>query len=237
MSHVVIAAEKCVPVPLELKDESAVFFNLIAIAMQAVHKARIELGESVLVLGAGLIGIFAMQLARQSGGLPVIGVDLDTARLKLAKHGGADSTLLADDAVVSNLQSLLQADGAKVVIEATGHPDAVLSAFQLASTKGRVLLLGSLRGETDGVNFYRDVHRKGLTIIGAHEITRPLVENSPGYWKQQDEHNIALRLLAAGRLHTDHLISHHFKAAEFPKAYEILASWDTSVMGMMIHWD
>jgi threonine dehydrogenase-like Zn-dependent dehydrogenase len=88
-------------VPTELSDEEAVFFRLIAIALQGVRKAHIELGESVVVLGLGLIGLLALQLAKLSGGLPVIGVDLSETRLDFARKVGADVALLSDDAVVA----------------------------------------------------------------------------------------------------------------------------------------
>lgn len=235
-SHTVIAAEKCCKVPDALPDEAGVFFNLITIAMQGVHKARIELGESVMVIGAGPIGIFAMQLARLSGGLPVIAVDLDESRLQLAQNMGADLVLSGAGDVKAVLMSAANLDGVSVVIEATGSPSVVVSAFQWAAVKGRVILLGSLRGETDGVNFYRDVHRKGLTIIGGHEITRPLYENSPGWWTQHSEHVIALELLARNRIQVTPLISHRFSAQDFPKAYDLLANWDKTAIGMVIDW-
>ena len=76
-----------------LSSEEGVFFNLCTIAMQGVRKARVELGEPVLVLGGGLIGLFAMQLAKLSGGLPVITADLSENRLQLATRVGADYTL------------------------------------------------------------------------------------------------------------------------------------------------
>lgn len=224
-SHVIAKADKCLPIPEGVSDEDAVFFNLIAIAMQAIHKARIELGESVIVLGAGMIGLFAMQLARLSGGLPLIVLDLDAKRLDLALRLGADSAYRVD-----NFEG-----EAKVVIEASGAAPAVKTAFQRAAQRGRVLLLGSSRDETDGINFYRDVHRKGITIIGAHEINRPTLDNAPGFWRQIDEQRIALDLLARGRIRTDNMISHRFAAQDFPQAYEQLLQGGG--MGMLIEWE
>lgn len=235
-SHVVLPANQCVKVPAELADEKAVFFNLITIAMQAVHKLRIELGESALVLGMGPIGLFAAQLARIAGAVPVIAVDQDESRLSLAESVGIDAALVSDDELAAKVAELCDADGASVVIEATGSPKAVVPAFQLAATKGRVVLLGSLRGETESVNFYRDVHRKGLTIIGGHEITRPLYENSPGWWTQHSEHKLAIKLLAMNRLSVEPLITHRYTVQEFPQAYDVLASWDKSAMGMIVDW-
>jgi len=224
-AHVLMAAEDCHMLPDDLSSENAVFFNLIAIAMQATHKARIELGESVIVIGAGLIGLFAMQLARLSGGLPVTIIDLDEKRLELAKSLGAD-----------DIHTPETFDGqADVVIEATGAPAAIQNALTWAAQRGRVLLLGSARGDTDGINFYRDVHRKGVTIIGAHEINRPSVDNSPGFWRQYDEQRIALELLARRRLSTSATITHRFAWNDFPQAYDLLR--EGNAMAMLINWE
>lgn len=235
-SHVVAPAVSCVPVPAGLDDADATFFNLVAIAMQGVHKARIELGESVAVIGLGPIGLFALQLARINGGLPAVAIDQDAGRLALARDLGADVALPSDDALLGALPAHTGTDGAAVVVEATGASAAVVLSFRMAATRGRVILLGSARGETDGVNFYRDVHRKGLTIIGAHEITRPTRDESAGWWTQHHEQALALKLLALGRISAAPLINRRFGWADFGQAYDVLASWDRSVLGMVIDW-
>ena len=95
-------------------SDEAAFFNLLAIAMQGIRKARIELGEPVAVLGAGLIGVLAMRLAQLCGGLPVIGIDLDAARLTLAKRLGADATIVSSDDVSQHLRELLGEETARL---------------------------------------------------------------------------------------------------------------------------
>lgn len=236
-SHAVVDANACLKAPAQLADDEAAFFNLLAIAMQGVRKARIELGEAVLVLGAGLVGILAMRLAQLSGGMPVIGVDRDEARLKLAGEIAADEIIRGDDHLLKGLRAAPGRDGADVVIEATGAPQLVVTAFQCAAARGRVVLLGSTRGDTESVNFYRDVHRKGLLVIGGHEINRPVRENSPGYWTRRREQEVCLELLARGRVQTAPLITHRYNWREFPRAYERLANWDQEAMGMIIEWD
>lgn len=235
-AQLVMDAARCLKVPDGLDDESATFFNLIAIAMQGVRKTRIEVGEPVVVLGMGPIGLFALQLARTCGALPAIAVDREEQRLALARAVGADAILLSSETLIEDLRRLCNAEGASVVIEATGASAAIPLAFQLAAPRGRVSLLGSARGITDGINFYRDVHRKGLTIFGAHEITRPKYESLPGWWTQRDEQRVALQLLAAGRLTAQPLISHRFDWKAFPEAYQLLAEWDSSVIGMVVDW-
>ena len=166
----------------------------------------------------------------------MIGIDLDEKRLALANMIGADDTIIGSDNIGADLRGQLESDGANVVIEATGAPALVVTAFQLAAERGRVILLGSTRGNTERVNFYRDVHRKGLHVIGGHEITRPLHENSPGYWTQISEHQTCLALLARRRVDVKPLITHRYAQRDFPEAYAHLANWDKEAMGILIQW-
>jgi 2-desacetyl-2-hydroxyethyl bacteriochlorophyllide A dehydrogenase len=235
-SHAAIDADACQPVPDAVDDDAAAFFQLAAIALQGVRKARIELGEPVAVIGAGLIGLLALQLARLQGALPAMSVDLDARRLAFAELVGADATLPADDDLLDSLQNVCQAAGAAVVIEATGHPEAIPTAFELAQPGGRVVLLGSTRGETEFVNFYRDVHRKGLTVIGAHNITRPARDSAPGWWTLADDQRVALKLLALGRLAVQPLITDRFPWRDAVQAYELLKRPKPETLGMLLDW-
>lgn len=234
-AHAVISEDALLSVPPELSDEEAVFSRLIAIAMQGVRKAQIELGESIVVLGVGLIGLLALQLAKISGGFPVIGVDLTEIRLDFARKVGADFTFLADENLLARVDELTEG-GAHVAIEATGSPEAIPLAFKLTRQMGRVILLGSTRGETKSVNFYADVHRKGLTIIGAHESVRPQVDSSRWFWTARDDQTLALKLLAAHRIYVTPLITHRFSGTEAPRVYELLVQGDMSAIGILLDW-
>ena len=235
-AYIALDAAAAHRVPEGLSDEDAPFFNLASIALQGVRKARIELGEPVAVIGAGLIGLMALQLARLQGALPAISIDQDEGRLDFAAKSGADILLVANQAIGQQLAKELGSDGAAVVIEATGHPDAILSALACARPFGRVVLLGSTRGETDHVNFYRDVHKKGLTLIGAHNSARPQGESSPGFWTETEDQRVALELLARGRLNVQPYITHRFAWNDAPAAYEILRSWNKSALGIILDW-
>lgn len=235
-AYIALDAAEAHRVPQGLSDEEAPFFNLASIALQGVRKARIELGEPVAVFGAGLIGLMALQLARLQGALPAISIDQDEGRLDFATKSGADILLVANQAIGQQLAKELGSDGAAVVIEATGHPDAILSALACARPFGRVVLLGSTRGETDHVNFYRDVHKKGLTLIGAHNSARPQRESSSGFWTETEDQRVALELLARGRLNVQPYITHRFAWNDAPAAYEILRSWNKSALGIILDW-
>ena len=144
----------------ELKSLSA--FGIWVVGLAGVRKARIEIGEPVLVMGLGPVGLAAAKHAQMAGGFPVVGVDPNPVRREHAKTFGLDA-----------VQSRAEPLAAKVVIEATGRPEAIPEAFRLCANHGRVVLLSSTRGVTQQIDFYTDVHRKGLTILGAHESVRP----------------------------------------------------------------
>ena len=221
-----------------LSSEEGVFFNLCTIAMQGVRKAKIELGEATLVLGGGLIGLFGMQLAKLSGGLPVITADLSGNRLKLATRVGADYTLNPEaDDFDEQLDRITGGKGVAVVIEATGHPPAVNTAFQLAAWHGRVVLLASTRGETERVNFYRDVHGKGLTVLGAHNSVRPRHDSSPNFWTLRDDWELSLQLIAHGRVIVAPLITHRMPGIQATEAYQLLMDWDPNLLGVVLNWE
>jgi len=235
-----VDVDQCLVLPEALNEDHAAFFQLAAIAMQGVRKAQIELGESVAVMGAGLIGLLAAQLAKLSGGLPSISLDRDAGRLAFAKLVDIDATLLVEGdtpaPTLAKLKGLCSQDGADVVIEATGHPDAIPMAFALARPYGRVILLGSTRGETASVDFYHDVHKKGLTVIGAHETARPHVDSYGGWWTMEADQKIALELLAQERLKVAPFITNRFYWQQAPQAYERLKTWDSKTLGMLLEW-
>jgi threonine dehydrogenase-like Zn-dependent dehydrogenase len=126
-------------------------------------------------------------------------------------------------------------NGPAVVIEATGSPEAVNDALALARAHGRVVLLASSRGVTE-TNFYQDIHRKGLTVLGAHANAVPRHESSPGFWTRSDDTQTALRLLAGGRIRVGPLTSERFPWQEAPRAYELLGSWRKDLLGMLLVW-
>jgi L-iditol 2-dehydrogenase len=235
-SHGVARAERCAKVPDGLPPEAAVYFNLGAIALQGVRKTRVELGEAVAVLGLGLIGNLALQLARLQGAFPAIGLDPELGRREIALACGADLCLdpgAADTGAA--LGTATDGDGPAVVIEATGSPQVVNEAFALAGQHARVVLLASSRG-TSETNFYRDVHKKGLTVLGAHASMIPPRDSSPGFWTHSDDVRTVLRLLAAGRLHIRELTSEIASWEDAPRLYEQLGSWRRDGLGMVMRW-
>ena len=235
-SHVTVDETDILKIPENLSFEEASFFALGSISLQAVRKAHIEIGESVVVLGQGLVGNLALQFARLSGGMPLIAVDMFDYRLKISKTCGADFVLNPNRMdLVEEVVDATDGRGADVVIEATGNPKAIPTALKLAGRCGRVILLGSTRG-TSEVNFYSEVHKKGVVIIGAHESIRPRYESSHGFWTQKDDSLLVLKLLSKGILKVKELITAKMSYEEAAKAYDRLINSKEDTLGIILEW-
>jgi len=235
-SHVITGETEVMRIPDDLSFEEASFFALGSISLQAVRKAHVEIGESVVVLGQGLVGNIALQLAKLSGGMPLIAVDMFDYRLKVSKSCGADYAFNPRRVdLIEEIMDVTDGKGADVIIEATGNPKAIPTALELAGRYGRVILLGSPRGVSE-VNFYSEVHRKGVIIIGAHENTRPRYESTHGWWTQKDDSHLILKLLSKGLLRVKELITAKMNYKEAAKAYDRLINSKEDTLGIILEW-
>ncbi len=231
-----VGERHAIPIPADLAFEQAAFLALGVICLQGVRKASIELGESVLVLGLGPVGLLALQLARANGGVPTIGADRVQSRLDRAQRMGADLVFdTSDPAWRETARAATGGNGPHVVIESTGFPEPVAAALEAARRFGRVVLLGSTRGQSC-VNLYATVHVKGLAVVGAHVMANPVAESRPGSWTWRDDAQAFLSLLARGRVAVDPLVTERVPWQRAPEAYDRILRWDPDAMIILIDW-
>lgn len=231
-----VESRNLVHVPDDVTFTQAAFVRIGVISMQAVRKARIELGEAALILGLGLIGQTAMQIARAGGASPVIGLDLVESKRRLASEMGCAYTFDSrEDDLEGKLRQINFGKLPQVVVESTGFPKPIEQALLLAEKYGRVIILGSTRGSTE-VNFYRDVHKKGLDIIGAHISCNPTDQSYPGFWTFRDNANCFLRLIGEGRIQVDPLVSQHESYEQYDKIYDNVLNAHEDYITSIIHW-
>lgn len=232
----VIHESRLVKLPDAVSDEQGAFGALGVICMQGVRKARLELGEACAVIGMGPIGQLALQIAKAAGAYPVIAADKTDDRLRLAQTCGADAIVSTQD---ENWRDRLQAaapGGVNAVIECTGFPAAIQSSLDAAARFGRVVLLGSTRGDCT-INVYRDIHKKGLTLIGAHLSAIPEKDSSPGYWTYQRDLECFVSLMARKKVDPAPLITERCEKKDILALYgEKILTWDSGVIGAIIDW-
>jgi len=236
-THIVLDAKNIFKVPERLTSDEAVFFTMGSIALQGIRKADIELGESIAVLGQGLIGQFATQLARMSGAFPTISIDIVESRLLLSKQLAADFTINAREQSVSEkIREYTNQPGVDVLIECTGGVQPIVDSFSLVDNRGRIILLGSPREKVDGVNFYPDIHSRGISIIGAHNFVRPSCESSKNFWTYKDDNEFILNLLAMERLKVKEFIDKKLSYKKAKEAYELLLKGSKEILGILLSW-
>jgi threonine 3-dehydrogenase len=178
-------------------------------AVHTVLEAEVP-GSTVLVLGCGPIGCFAVGVARAAGASLVIASDFNSKRLDLARAMGAQVTLNpGSDDVVARVRELTGGDGVDLVCEMSGHPSGHAQAFAAARMGGRVNLLGTPSRTTE-VDFARDIIFKGLTLYG---VTGRKMYRT---WHQMR------RFLKAGQLNPRPVITHRFPLERIAEAIQVI---------------
>lgn len=237
-AYCVIPEAKVTPVPQENLDSLEAVLTIIAsMGLGGVRKLELELGESAMVMGLGLLGIFAVQFLRLSGAYPVIAADLNPERRKLALELGADYALdpAAED-FTEQVKAITNGKGVNATVEVTGVSAAMRQALECAAPQGRISLLGCTRVSDCAVDYYSQVHKPGVKLIGAHNSVRPLYESYPHHWTHQDDCKAILALIAAGRIQTKPILSRIVKPEQAPEIYTQLCDDPAFPMGTVFDW-
>ncbi|MBQ9335959.1 MAG: zinc-binding alcohol dehydrogenase [Lentisphaeria bacterium] len=220
-----------------LPAEEAVFCVVGCMGFQGVRRCRPEFGESLMVMGLGLLGQFAVQTARLSGCFPVIGLDFIEARRDIARTLGADAVFSPDDPDLrKQIMELTSGRGCDSVVEITGNPQAVVQGLGLTAPFGRFSLTGCNRKPTEKIDFYNLVHRPGISVIGAHNMARPQHDRRPGVWTMKEDMALLLRYLSAGRVHSRELLTMVADPSEAPGIYDRLYARDPGLLGVVFDW-
>lgn len=220
--YMVISEENLCPIG-DLSFEEAALFHIATFPLAAIRKCRLELGESAIVMGQGMLGIIAVQLLKAAGAVPVIAVDPSAEKREKALQSGADYALDPYAADFAETVKTLTGGGAKVGIEVTGVGAGLNGILDCMARFGRVALLGCTRSSDFTVDYYRKVHGPGITLIGAHTQARPAAESHPGWWCQRDDMAALTRLTQMGRLHLASLVDETYSPEQAPEVFDRLA--------------
>ena len=141
--------------------------------MAAIRKTNLEIGESAIIMGMGVLGLVSIGMLRAAGAAPIIAVDPVPEKRELALSLGADYALdpFAEDFAAKAKE--LTGGGVKVAIEVTGNGKALDLVLDCMAKFGRVALLGCTRRSDFTIDYYRKVHGPGITLVGAHTMARP----------------------------------------------------------------
>ena len=193
-----------VPDSLDLADAALV--EPLACCIRGIDQAQVKVGDLVVVLGAGPIGCFLIQLARLSGATSVVAVEPTSKRHGLALRAGADVVCTPSE-VSGVLQELRGLVGADVVIEASGRIDSAEAAFASVRRGGTVLLFGVYpQDRMMSVSAFR-INEDELRVVGSL--------NNPS------THARAIELMASGRVVVDGVVSDVLSLSQLETAMDL----------------
>jgi threonine dehydrogenase-like Zn-dependent dehydrogenase len=217
-----IPEERVIKIPdgISFSDAAQVFISTFSLA--AIRKCRVEIGESALVMGLGLLGQYAVKLLRCAGAAPIIAVDPIESKRNTALISGADYALNPFEDGFADRVKEITGGGVNVCIEVTGQGAGLDMALDCMAMFGRVALLGCTRNKDFSIDYYRKVHCPGISLIGAHTRARPEHDSHPGYFTHRDDIAAVFRLLKGGRLSFESMGAQMHSPHECPAVYERL---------------
>ena len=234
----------CVRIPENVSFDAAAFSTLGAIALQGLRLAEPTLGESIAVIGLGLIGQITVQLLKANG-CRVFGIDLETSKVDLARQLGADDGCAPDDDAKRRVMEWSRGHGADAVIitAATLSNQPVELAGEISRAKGRVIVVGAVGLNIPRKPFYdRELTFKISMSYGPGRYDPQYEERGHDYpfayvrWTEGRNIEAFLDLLASGRINVEPLITHRFSIDDGARAYELVTS-DEPYLGIVLQYD
>lgn len=239
-----VAKHLCARVPENVEDESAAFTVLGAIGLQGLRLAQPTLGETVVVIGLGLIGQMTIQMLRAHG-CRVMGIDNDPHRVEMARKFGVTAVdASASDDVVRLAVDFSRGRGVDTVIITASTPSSepVSQAAKMCRKRGRIVLVGVTGLELTRQDFYE----KELTFqvscsYGPGRYDTSYEQKGHDYpigfvrWTEQRNFEAVLDLLASNALNVAPLITHQFPIRRANEAYSALTGGQPT-LGIVLHY-
>jgi predicted dehydrogenase len=235
--HAAVAAagrNLCARMPDGVTFEQAAYTSIAAIGLQGVRLARVSLGETVLVIGLGLIGQMCVAMLKAQG-CRVFGTDPDPAKRALAMKMGADG-------VAAGSPGVCDVD-AVVITAATESNEPIEFAAEACRTKGRIVLVGVVGLDIPRPPFFRkELEFTVSSSLGPGRMDPAYEEKGidypPGHvrWTAQRNMQAALELMAAGKLPVERLTTHRFPVERAAEAYDLITSRREPFLGIVIEY-
>lgn len=231
-------------VPDDVSFEAAAFTPVAAIGLQGIRLVAPELGETIVVIGLGLIGLLTVQML-VANGCRVIGIDFDARKAALAQTYGAEAIVLGDG--VDPVSEVLVATGRKgadgvVIAASTSSAEPVGQAARMSRKRGRIVLVGVTGLKLDRSEFYeKELSFQVSCSYGPGRYDPDYEEGGQDYpygfvrWTEQRNFDAVLQMMSRGTLLVDALVSRRFALADAAAAYDAVASGEPA-LGIVLEY-
>jgi L-iditol 2-dehydrogenase len=212
--YIAVKKWNLVLLPDSVSFEHAAMCEPCAVAIHALSRAGISLGDNVAIFGAGTIGILAAQIARGWGADKVILVDVDETKLNFARDLGFTYTVDSKKNDSSEyIYSVTGLKGADMALEAAGVSAALECSLKSVKPFGKIVLMGNPAGKMElSQKGYWEILRKQLTLKGTWNSS---------YTDFKNDWQLAVSCMERGILQLEKLITHRFPLSDYGRAFEL----------------
>src|SRR5687768_13767823 len=241
----ILASENLVvKVPDEVPFQHACFTTLGSIALNAVRISQVGVGDVVAVIGLGLIGQLVAQLARLQGAR-VIGIDLRSDRVELARKLGADYGLDGKVSIAEEVSVITNGLGADCVIVAAASKSSApcRMALEICKDRGKIVIVGAVEMEFPWSEMYmKEIQVLMSRAYGPGSYDPEYEVRGRDYpiayvrWTEKRNMEEFLRLVALGRVDLQSLITHEFSLEDAPQAYRTVMDATSSSLGVLLRY-
>lgn len=214
------------PLPPEVSYEQAALVEPLSVAVDAVRRSRMNLGDVAVVQGAGTIGLFVMQCTRAAGARKVIVTEVSAPRIEKARELGADAVVNPrKENVVERIRELTGGFGPDIVFDCAGNPEATRNMLAFAPVgRGKAIIVSTYEHPFE-IDFNM-IMMKNLKVVG-------FLSGLPGsYPPQSDPFDIAIELIRSGRVKVDTLVSSVMPLEKINEAFTKLSKAEEMVILM-----
>lgn len=232
-------------VPENVDLQSAAFCTVASIALQGVRQAEPRIGESIVVIGLGLIGLITVQLLKANG-CRVIGLDVSPANFEKAREFGCDECLISNFDAVEKVHAFTRGNGADAIIitAATKSNQPLELSLELARKKAHVVVVGAVGMDIPRSPFYeKELDLRIASSYGPGRYDPQYEEKGNDYpigyvrWTENRNMEAILDLLAERKIEFDTMISHTFPITQALDAYDIVTGkTDEKYLGILLQY-
>jgi polar amino acid transport system substrate-binding protein len=243
---VVVPKNLCVKINNPEIVKSAAFTTIGAIAMQGVRQAEVNLGESSVVIGLGIVGQLTVQLL-EAAGVNVIGLDIDQNQVDLATKNGLKHAYNSSEEGIENIiEQITNGHGADSVIITAGTSslEPINFAGVIARKKAKVVIVGAVpTGFDRGSYFKKELDLRMSTSYGPGRYDNDYEQKGIDYpighvrWTENRNMQSFVELIEAGKLDIESLVSHQFDFDEAKDAYQLIVDRKEHLCGIVLEYD
>ena len=238
--YVAKESDRMVKVPPGTNPENAVFSNLYALSAHCYTKAFFTPGETVAVVGLGVLGLGAVALGPLLGAR-VVGLGNSQVRLEMARKMGAHAAFMSDDAdLEAKLDAFTTGRGIDLVILTANPWPAYRTAMEVVRPNGRVSIVSLMGRGEEPLDFnpldMRWFYAKGISLIAVSGLEGRIFPGLEERCAGEKRWDFVLSLMREGKLEPKRLITHRLHYSEMVEAYEMAYRREKNMLNVVFNW-